>query len=121
MLRALCRWRPRVPHYSFNRIGAWRRAVGSRWRLIWRCAPSGLLLAAACNRRGSCGDGGNVDGVPAPEYLLCHARAPIVSLPWRDCFARACKFDLGVRGRGQQTRVRLGRRGARHIWDPTIK
>ena len=43
----------RVTHVLFNRIGAWRRAVGSRWRFILRFAPPGSLLSAACKSAGA--------------------------------------------------------------------
>ena len=43
----------RVTHVLFNRIGAWRRAVGSRLRFILRFAPPGSLLSAACKSAGA--------------------------------------------------------------------
>ena len=100
------------------------RGVG---RLVRGGVLSGVLLRRVrcwpprVNRRGACGDCGNIEGVPAPEYLLWVARAPLVSLPWRGSFARACKFELGVRGRGQQARLVWGGVALEKIRNPSLR
>ena len=59
---------------------------------------------------------------PHPSiYGVSRARAPLVSLPWRDSFARACKFDLGVRGRGQQPRFVWGGAALDKNLEPFLK